>query len=250
MKKLILLTMLIVSYFSPAQSCNIGNQTSNSNFTATSYAPNYLLGVKFTLSQPGTLNSINMLSNGNGDNVQMAVYNDNAGKPNNLVAASSPGIVAAGLTSFPVAPVPLLAGDYWIMAVYKTGGNPCNANLNAVGNDVYYTDLIFGNPIPNNAAGFVTYTGHDLLYFLGITCGILATETGSLQTAKVYPNPSSDYITISTTANAQKYVIVNSVGQVLLKGNGSMKNINIKNLSNGVYFIKIDQQNPIKFIKK
>ena len=79
------------------------------------FSANYLLGVKYSLSQEGTLNAIKLIGNDSGSGVQMAVYDDNGGVPNNLIAYSAPSIVGE-LTSLPVTPVLLPAGDYWIMA--------------------------------------------------------------------------------------------------------------------------------------
>ena len=59
----------------------------------------------------------------------MAVYDDNAGVPNNLLASSGLCTVGTGVTSLPVTPILLPAGDYWIMAVYETGGNSSNVKF-------------------------------------------------------------------------------------------------------------------------
>ena len=150
--------------------CNIGNET-GPNWATTSFSPNYLLGVSFTLSEPGVLNSINLVGNGTGANVQMAVYNDNAGVPNDLIVSSGVTTVGGGIVSLPVTATPLVPGNYWIMAIYETMGDHSNYDPDANNNkDIYYDFLIFGDPIPANASGFTTYFGGDLLYFLDITC--------------------------------------------------------------------------------
>jgi hypothetical protein len=171
MKYFNILVLLFLSLNTFSQNCNIGNESITNDFTNGNFGANYLLGVKHTLSQVGTLNSINLIGNNTGVGVQMAVYDDNNGVPNNLIAYSSQSFVGNGLTSLPVTPVLLSPGDYWIMAIYQIDGNNSNVNLTAVGNVVYYTPLVYGSAIPTNASGFISYTEQDFLYFLGIDCG-------------------------------------------------------------------------------
>ena len=78
--------------------CNIENETSTNDFVDGQFSANYLLGVKYSLSQEGTLNAIKLIGNDSGSGVQMAVYDDNGGVPNNLIAYSAPSIVGDGLT--------------------------------------------------------------------------------------------------------------------------------------------------------
>ena len=234
-----------------SQICNIGNQTTTPSFISGSFGANFLLGVKYNLSQDGTLRSINLLGNNTGEGVQMAVYNDVAGIPNNLIASSNLGTVGSGVTSLPVAPILLPAGDYWIMAVYQVGGNSSNYNPTAA-NTVYYKSLTYGSPIPINASGFNTYTGQDFLYFLGIDCGnTLSTDSFDLvKNITLYPNPTSDFISISNLEFRENYVIVNQLAQIVLKGNtDNGEKIDVKSLTNGFYFLKMNNGNTIKFIK-
>ena len=154
----------------PTSDCNIGNSVSNSNFNDSSFSANNLLGTKYALSKEGILNSINLIGNGTGANVKMAVYDDNNGEPNNLITSSNLGAVGDGIVSFDVDPIVLPPGDYWIMAVYNAGGNHSNVNTSATGNTVYYKSHSFWSAIPSNASDFSSYSGQDFLYFLEISC--------------------------------------------------------------------------------
>jgi hypothetical protein len=254
MKKIYILVIILFSLNSYSQNCNIGNDTITNDFmTAGSFGANNLLGVKYTLSQVGTLQSINLVGNGTGEGVQMAVYDDNAGVPNNLVASSSLDTVQNGITSLPVTPTLLPAGDYWIMAVYEIGGNSSNKNQNATGNSVYYQSLTYGDPIPTNASGFLRYTGRDFLYFLEIDCGnTLSIEDFDLNSnILLFPNPSTDYIQINGLTSSENYKIYNALGKEIQKGFVvENEKINVENLSNGLYFLKLENGNTIKFIKE
>lgn len=252
MKQIYFLTLILFSLNSYSQNCNIGNEAATADFIDGDFGANFLLGVKYTLNEEGTLNSINLIGNGTGNGIQMAVYDDNSGVPNNLIASSSLGTVGSGITSLPITPTLLPAGDYWIMAVYEVGENQSDCNQIATGNTVYYQSLSYGSAIPTNASSFLSYTGQDFLYFLGIDCGnTLSIEYLNLvDKTSIFPNPTSDYISISNLDNLESYLIVNQLGQEILKGTYNNNKIDIRNLTNGIYFLKFESGNTLKFIKK
>jgi hypothetical protein len=67
---------------------------------------------------------------------------------------------------------------------------------------------------------------------------------------KIYPNPAKTEININTDINYSSLVIVNSLGQVLLKKE-KMNALSIESLSNGVYFIQLlNNENKVIAIKK
>ncbi len=67
----------------------------------------------------------------------------------------------------------------------------------------------------------------------------------------VYPNPSNSVINIDYTGGSQSdksYTIFNVYGELVNNGNG-LRNIDISNLSNGVYFIQIEEQAQVIRVK-
>ena len=68
---------------------------------------------------------------------------------------------------------------------------------------------------------------------------------------QLYPNPASDYIQLSNLTTTVGYTIYNMLG-ARIKGSNISNNekIDVKNLTNGLYFIKFDSGNMIKFIKE
>ena len=235
-----------------SQDCNIGNETIDDNPLKEDISSNYLLGVKHTLSQEGTLNSINLVGNDTSSGVQMAVYDDNGGVPNNLIVSSSPGTVGNGVISLPVTPTVLPAGDYWIMAVYEFDGQ--HSELYSVpGNAVYYQGLNYGDNMPNNASGFDSYSGHDFLYFLDITCSdILSTVDFNISNnVKIYPNPSKSFIKVSGLTTMEKYTLFDILGKEILSGNISEnEKIDTQILSKGTYLLKLSNGNTLRVIKE
>ncbi|MGE0077138.1 MAG: T9SS type A sorting domain-containing protein [Bacteroidales bacterium] len=68
------------------------------------------------------------------------------------------------------------------------------------------------------------------------------TNPSSESKLKVFPNPASDYITISTSDNTTvtSVQIVNMTGTVVLNQTGSnLESINIQNLPKGLYIVKV-----------
>jgi photosystem II stability/assembly factor-like uncharacterized protein len=64
---------------------------------------------------------------------------------------------------------------------------------------------------------------------------------------KIYPNPSSDVITIQSKQPVDRITIVNQQGMALIKRDGeSIQSIDVSNLSQGIYFIRIEQDGQIR----
>lgn len=85
---------------------------------------------------------------------------------------------------------------------------------------------------------------------LVITSSILATNDFALKTTKVFPNPSIDFIEITGLTTIENYKIYNTIGQEVKRGIVvENEKINIRNLTNGIYFLKLEDGNSIKIIK-
>lgn len=67
----------------------------------------------------------------------------------------------------------------------------------------------------------------------------------------LFPNPSSNFIIISNLEKIESYLIVNQIGQKVKKGIiSNNQQIDIRNLTNGLYFLKFNNGNTLKFIKE
>jgi len=241
----ILIVLTLFSFNAFSQNCNIGNETASDEFTGGNIHANYLTGVKHTLSETGTLTSLNLIGNGTGALVQMALYKDNVTAPGNLIAVSAVGTVVNGLTSLSVSPTLLNPGDYWIMAIYETDGNSSNFNYAATGTVFYSTSHPFGEDLPQSGAQFYKLTGQDFLYFAGITCGtILSAQKNKdwIGSISLFPNPSSEFIKVSGLTATEAYTICNSLGHEISTGSTSAnESIDIKHLADGFYFLKFEK---------
>ena len=70
----------------------------------------------------------------------------------------------------------------------------------------------------------------------------------------VYPNPSTEVITIDSPLIIKGIKAVNLLGQVMIVQNGYSNNLNVSGLKAGIYILKINQENGVistkRFIKK
>ncbi len=67
----------------------------------------------------------------------------------------------------------------------------------------------------------------------------------------IYPNPSSDFITISGIETTKTYSIYDALGRIIEKNKTIQnKTINITGYKNGLYYIALENTKPIKFIKQ
>tara|TARA_B100000767_G_C19704459_1_gene509887 strand:- start:497 stop:1246 length:750 start_codon:yes stop_codon:yes gene_type:complete len=70
-------------------------------------------------------------------------------------------------------------------------------------------------------------------------------------TIRLFPNPSNLFLKISGLEKKEKYVIYSIIGTEVKKGNISGdEKIDISNFTNGLYFLKFDNGNTLKFIKE
>lgn len=88
-----------------------------------------------------------------------------------------------------------------------------------------------------------------------VTATVLGTESFAKNNFAVYPNPATDVLNI---ANVNKLEITKSTitdinGRIVKEANSSVENINVSELSSGVYFLKVttlEGSGITKFVKK
>lgn len=106
---------------------------------------------------------------------------------------------------------------------------------------------------PDDRIIAVGYSGNDIA-IARYSGGVLATnEVGSNLTEKgvIYPNPVKSVINISSQLLQKNtnYKIFSIDGKIILEGIINNNNINVENLIKGIYFLKIGNNQGIKFIK-
>jgi len=67
----------------------------------------------------------------------------------------------------------------------------------------------------------------------------------------LYPNPSENILIIKGLNKNEFYTIYNILGEALIaRSTSNSEEIDVKNLSNGLYFLKLDSGKTFQFIKK
>ena len=88
-----------------------------------------------------------------------------------------------------------------------------------------------------------------------IACPTLANNKYDLTTAfSIHPNPTTNYLNISLADNETltKLIVLDISGKIVLENSENMNLLNVENLSNGIYIIKMFSENKSyqsKFIK-
>lgn len=71
------------------------------------------------------------------------------------------------------------------------------------------------------------------------------------KTIRIYPNPSTEFIQVSGLSETESYLVYSVLGTEITSGIiSNNEKIDIKNYSNGLYFLKLENGNTIKFIKE
>ena len=252
MKQIYIILMAAFSLNSYSQDCSIGN-TDPTGSRSLTFSANYLFGIKLSLSKEGTLTSINILGNNTGSKVRMALYSDSGGAPNNLIAESSSGVIGMGVISLSVKPTLLSSGNYWVVAIFESTGDHAGYLDSSGSTLVQYQALNFGDAMPAKLVSSGNYQGRVFDYSLGIKCGnsLSIEDFNSENKVALLPNPSSDFIGVSNVESNTSYLILNLQGQEIKKGYvNSEEKIDIRAFENGLYFLKFNEGNSLKFIKE
>src|SRR5690554_8114747 len=119
----------------------------------------------------------------------------------------------------------------------------------------YYGNLFTDRPI-NQWLGYIGKYDFFAAKLAASVCGtaVSTEEFNSLQ-LNVYPNPTNDVINIETDEQLSNYIIYDVSGRQIQNGNFENNNqINLQNVNNGTYFIKVTtvqgNSGTVKVVKK
>jgi len=76
-------------------------------------------------------------------------------------------------------------------------------------------------------------------------------EISFIGSLSISPNPASDFIQLSNLNKIGYFTICNILGSKVIDGNiSNYEKINVRDLTNGLYFLKFDDGTTLKFIKE
>lgn len=108
------------------------------------------------------------------------------------------------------------------------------------------TNFIRMEVVSNHGAPFTGFA--EIAFSEGST---LNTQEFTYENIKLYPNPANSYFKINGLQKTEMFKVYNILGTEVLNGKISNKEaINISNLQNGLYLVKIGNNSPVKIIKK
>jgi|SRR6218665_26241 len=136
--------------------------------------------------------------------------------------------------------------DYW-------GDNGQVNNFFGLLCDFFKKDTNYFYHISNNGNEKTLTIGNAIFQEIHFKSAILSTKENELNRISVYPNPSSDVVKIENIKPNSSLELTDSSGK-LVKTIFNIKSdkteINIKNLSSGIYYLKVDGRPIQKIIKK
>lgn len=118
------------------------------------------------------------------------------------------------------------------------------------------TPLEYSPDVKEDRDYLINELGWNILGDMEGTCEVLSVKDFDMTSVQIYPNPASDFITISNLQGKETLEIFDLKGQLMktFYGNAEDATINIAHLASGVYFVKITNQKGNstnkKFVKK
>ena len=102
-----------------------------------------------------------------------------------------------------------------------------------------------------NAQG-LSNTLHGLAKVITNLLTYLLNEVIIINAVSVFPNPTNDFVKISSKLNIQSIEFINITGQVLFSEtvNSMERKLQLQNYANGIYFIKLIFNNEFNITKK
>ena len=100
----------------------------------------------------------------------------------------------------------------------------------------------------SNSNTSVNPTLFDRLYYTKGTQS-LGVKDHKLPSFTIYPNPVTEYLILKDLKGSHNYSIINALGKELKEGTFSNNRIAVSNLTNGIYFLKIEGYSVVQFIK-
>jgi hypothetical protein len=125
---------------------------------------NYIFGMAVSVPSPITVTALGVITNASGGTFVMGLYSDTSGVPGSLLAAATPASATNGVQEFPVTPVAIAAGTYWVTA----SADPVGINhwgYAATGSD-WAAPYTYTGTLPATAPSGTIYSYDSLNFYL------------------------------------------------------------------------------------
>lgn len=133
---------------------------------------------------------------------------------------------------------------------YVDNGNTTAPNAVATGLTLNATYDAYVRVNATCASNPLTSLWSSVFTFIPSNLMILGINKPDAFEAKLYPNPATDYVKLtSNNQNIKQYAIYNVLGSKIAEGMLNDKTINVRNYTNGIYFIRLENGAVLKLIK-
>ena len=248
----LLLTVFTVSnsYAQCAFDSNDAGTVTDANFTSNSSSFSSISGIgnSWTACGDGILGQISLLSLNTGDTATISIH---AGAGNGGALLGS----ATAITSSDAALINdrNLVFDFSPLSISITNGATYTWIITSGNFTTRLTDIdIYAGG--SGYQGTTASTINDFLFQVAIVEDPSLSINGFTNTKsalQLFPNPAVNYLQISGLTKTETYTIYNILGAVVSHGNiANKERMDIKNLTNGLYVLKLKNGNAFTFVKK
>ena len=165
-----------------------------------------------------------------------------------ICVATPSSVCANSNASYSIASVPSATSYNWTV--------PTGATITA-GQGTAAISVHYGTAAGNITCAATNICGTGVTKTLAITmhCRLISEENSQLRSqfeTKLFPNPASDFISVTTNSTEKvKLEIYDLNGRLLLSDENvnSSKPINIAGLDNGIYFVKFQEKDIVSVNK-
>ena len=259
MKKTIFFITLLLFNVSNlfAQNCSNLNIDPAKQYNSTIDLGYYTFGLKVTVANQGTLASLEALNVAKSDQSQMALFKDNNGEVGDLIVKTemkSLTVADGSIIKYTPATSNILIqpGDYWVvLELLREATAYPKKDLND-GSKRFVSYLNEGQTLLDpNFVQYFDFADFDVPLGLNFNCTSLSVTENNMNKISLFPNPSSKTIFVKGLKKETNYSIINANGQVVTSGKIDNSNsINIDSLPIGIYYVVLENQTKLKFIKK
>lgn len=137
--------------------------------------------------------------------------------------------------------------------ILSSDGTFTNPTENQLNSTLWANGIIeFTNPVTSLSLTYLSGDTFAIAYTFGLAQTLSTDiELSTISKIRLFPNPSPDYIKISGLKENEKYTIYNILGAKIKNGTISENDqIDIRDFTTGLYFLKLRDNLIIKFLKE
>jgi hypothetical protein len=171
---------------------------------------------------------------------------------NNTIYVSS-DIVGYGELKIPGATYQNVLMDKSILVQQIVSSSTVNANTERYSfytPGISYALLNIAKSVLTDQSGSVIQTSVNISYYNGITYVSVPEQTVD-NSITVYPNPATDFIMIQGDISSSEFMLFDSLGKLVKKGNVSRENAKIETIgvAAGIYSLQLNNKGEITLLK-